>query len=148
MADIEYANERLQSYLDSEEYRCAQIKGLLAAVINDNDNVKAKYDLLCFLMDHETNLLIIKNLSERLKEIYLSDKDINSYLDHSVRYNPLFQEITIDAFHRRAIDDDSSKYITIKCKLEDRDSVMTTVKEVLTMMLIETKSIKEQQEQE
>jgi hypothetical protein len=141
MPNIEFVNERLQYYLDSKEYRYTQCNSLIAAIIKDDSNIKAKYDLYCLLMNTGTDQLVINNLTSRLESIYRSDVNINAYLDHCVRYNPKMGEVTIEAYHRRDMKDDCSKYIRIVCKQENANHIIDTAKEVLTMMLMESKTI-------
>jgi len=141
MSDLDFVNGRLAYYLDSKEYRYTQCKSLIEAVIKDDSNIKAKYDLYCILMNTGTDKLVIDNLTSRLESIYRSDININTYLDHAIRYNPKLGYVSIEAYHQRDIKNNCSRYIHIPCMPEQADHIMETAKEVLTMMLMEVKTI-------
>ena len=141
MSDLDFVNGRLKGYLDSKEYRYTQYKELIKAVIKDDSNIKAKYNLYCLLMNYGTNKIVVDNLSQRLEELYRSDENINTYLDDAIRYNPKLGYVSIEAHHQRDMKNNCSRYIHIPCRPEQADHIMETAKEVLTMMLMEVKTI-------
>lgn len=139
MPDAKFADEQLKWYLGQEEYK--QYSSLINTILQDTVSVEAKYNLWCLLMNHGTEQLTVKNLSKQLREVYCSDKNIEAYVNKSVRYNPKLGYICIDSKHKLDMDGDGSAYISIPCKEEYANIAMERIKEVLTIILIETKTI-------
>jgi len=147
MASAKHANKLLNTYLENQDYE--ESWALIRSVIQNDNDINAKYDLLCLLMNGNTMELIIDNLQRQLCHIYLSDKNIEAYLDKAVQFNPLLGYVSIEARSRRDMKNESSLCIGIPVtrksdidkQCEEAERIMTTVKEVLTMMLVESRTI-------
>lgn len=140
MEDNKHVNEQLSRYLDSIEHE--EYLELIKTIIKDDVSRAAKYDLLCLLMDHSTQDMMINNLRARLRNFYCSDKNIEAYLNEAVQYNPLLGYVSIEPKSRRDMENYSSLYISLPIKHDkDVDKLMEHAREVLTMILVESKTI-------
>lgn len=139
MEDNKHVNERLSYYLDKEEYE--DFWELIKTIIKDDAPRKAKYNLLCLLMDRSTQDMVIDNLRDRLRNVYCSDKNIAAYLNKRIGYNPKLGYVYIEAKSQRDMENYNSLYIHLPVKHDSADQLMERCREVLTMMLIESKTI-------
>lgn len=140
MEDNKHVNEQLSNYLDDKEYE--DFWELIKTIIKDGVSRAAKYDLLCLLMDHRTQDMMINNLRDRLRNFYCSDKNIEAYLNEAIQYNPLLGYVSIEPKSRRDMENYNSLYISLPIKHDkDVDMLMDRAREVLTMMLVESKTI-------
>lgn len=140
MKDPEYINERLSDHLKDQEIKRNYNK-LINFVIASED-IGAKYNLLCLLMNHGTNSLCIENFSKQIRSIYCSDKNIESYLNNIIQWNPKLGYVSFEASTRSNINGDSSLYITIPVNdVDEAEREMKRIKEVLTMILMESKCL-------
>jgi uncharacterized linocin/CFP29 family protein len=136
--NIHSINDTLSKYLDNEEF--SDYKALISLIIN-NDDIYAKYNLSALLMNQGTAKLVTKQLVNQLHNFYSSDKHIEEYVNSVVGYNPIFGEIYISSKSGRDIDHDFSLNISIPCSGDDLNREMKTIKEVLTMLLIQAKTV-------
>jgi hypothetical protein len=142
MADrwnIPFVNNALKHYLEDKEF--SQYKTLINMVINDDSQPGAKYNLWTLMMNHGTNSIIGENLSKALKNVYCADKNIQEYVHNAVMYNPKLGYVSITSKSRRDMKLDYSLDIYIPCSSERADKIVETCKEVLTMMLVESKTV-------
>ena len=137
--NVDFINEKLSFYLKDKEHEWHH--DLIEFIIK-SDSIDAKYNLWNLLMEYGTRKLCIQNLTERLCNFYAGDKDITAYVDQAVYYNPKLGYVGIEAKSRRDMKDDCSLSIDIRCSEENADQVINRIKEVLTMILIETQTIK------
>lgn len=136
--EFAFINQSLSYYLTNNETK--DYAGLTNFVIQSNDKA-SKWNLLTLFMNNKTQELTIENLTNRLKSIYLSDPNIATYVDRIVSYNPKLGHVSITSSSRQDMEDDCSLYIDIPCYSEDADRLIKKVKEVLTMILTESKTI-------
>lgn len=139
MEDNKHVNEQLSKYLDDKEYE--EFGQLIKTIIKDDVPRNAKYDLLCLLMDHRTQDMMINNLRDQLRNIYCSDKNIEAYLNEAVGYNPLLGYVYVNAKSQRDMENYNSLYIHLPVKHDNADKLIERTREVLTMMLVESKTI-------
>lgn len=146
MSDLEWFNERLTFQLNQEENQ--SYKHLIEAAIKSED-IKIKCDLHVLLMHHSTQHIVEENLQKAITEFYCSDKDLDAYLDKIIFYNPKFGTISISAFHRMDMQHESTLEIEVPVRhhenidkqFEEVRRVEKKIKEVLTMILVESKTI-------
>jgi hypothetical protein len=138
--NIPFINKTLSSYLENDEYN--QYSKLINMVIADDTNPGAKYNLYALFMNHGTEKIVVENLTKKLHEFYCSDANITEYVKNAVCYNPKLGYISISAKSRRDMNDDYTLDICIPCKsFEDSERIIKRVEEVLTMMLMEAKTV-------
>lgn len=139
MADVEFINKSLRSYLELKEFE--NYSKLIQEVLKDNIAIEAKYNLYCLLMNHMTERLCVENLSRQLRQLYCSDKNVEAYVNEAVDYNPKMGYVSIDSKSRRDMSHDYSLYIRIPCSNDNADDTVKRAKEVLTMILMEAKTV-------
>lgn len=146
MGDIEWFNQQLTYWLNEEESYA--YRDLIQAAIESSD-VKTKSELIVLLMDHRTEKLTTKLLREAITKFYCSDVSLDEYLKKIVSYNPKFGTISISASHGLNMEHDYNLDITVPVahkadldeQFEEVNRVEKKIKEVLKMILVETKSI-------
>lgn len=144
---IEFVNNVLREYLANDKYK--SYSKLIEATLQDNVSMGAKYNLWTLFMNFGTAKLTASQLSERLCEVYKSDKNIEEYINKIVSYNPKLNYISIQASSRMDMKDDHNLDIHVSVnsgssleeQFENADRITTKIKEVLTMILFESKSI-------
>jgi uncharacterized linocin/CFP29 family protein len=125
--------------LANEDYK--SYAKLIKAALDDNFPIDAKFNLYCLLMNHGTEKLCVENLTTQLRNLYCSDENIEKYVHEAVFYNPKLGYVSISSKSRRDINHDYSADISIRCSEENADRTLKRVKEVLTMMLLESKTV-------
>ena len=137
--NISFVNERLASYLELDDYR--DYSSLINYVIQGNDP-KAKWNLFTLLMNNGTEKIIVENLTKQLRTLYCSDENIAAYVKDAIFYNPKLGYVSISSKSRMDMNNDYTLDICIPCKsFEDSERLIKRIEEVLTMMLMEAKTI-------
>ena len=150
MPNLSWINESLGLYLKAEEHK--NYSTLIKAVIDDDTSANAiviKYNLFCLLMNSGTEKICVENLSKQLRSIYCSDTNIVDYVNQAVDFNPKLGYVSICPKYRRDMGGDHSLYLTLKVEYNDdnkiyianAEEIMKTAREVLTMMLLESKTV-------
>lgn len=145
--NIEFINNVLRKYLVSKEYK--QYAALIEAVIKDDANTSAKYNLWTLIMNHGTEKLSMENMSTRLANLYCADKNINEYLDSIIFFNPKLNYVEISGKSGKDSKDEYSLYLTfpvqydsdVKKHFENADKVINRIKEIMQMILLESRTI-------
>lgn len=146
MADLKWFNDRLKFQLEQKEN--LSYKRLIEAAIK-SDDIEVKCDLHILLMEHGTQKFVEENLRKAITEFYCADKDLDSYLDKIIFYNPKFNSISVSASHRQDMAQDSSLSIdvpvsyheNVDIQFEYANKQISNIKEVLKMILVESKTI-------
>ncbi len=145
MADkwnIPFVNKSLTDYLEKDKYK--EYKSLILSVVKNDDEPGAKWNLWTLLMNKDCAESEIKHASERIANIYCSDKNISKYLHECIMYNPKLRTLTISAKSGRDMRNDRSLDIYVHLRSNDDadvDKAIAECKEVLTMMLVESKTV-------
>lgn len=138
--------KRLEEYLHDIKYQSYK---QLIEFVKDGDDIKAKYNLMTLLMEYGTEQLCVRNLQERLKNVYCSDENIEVYINKIVSFNPKLGYVSIEASHGRDMENDYSLDIHLPVKsdadidkyFENARLVEERAKEVLRMILMESKTV-------
>lgn len=146
MSNDNFINETLQEYLNNKDHE--QHRELIKDVLQNNSN-ETKYYLWTLLMNYDTMKCTVESLSNHLQGLYCSDKDVQSYIDRIVSFNPKLSYISISAVSGLDMKLDNSLDIQIRVPANNNteqhfanaDKIMKKVKEVLTMILVESKGI-------
>ncbi len=140
--NIPFVNKSLLDYLENGRHK--DYKTLIEAVVKDDSNPGAKWNLWTLLMNYDCAESEIKHASERIAHLYCADKNISKYLDECIMYNPKMRDLTISSKSRRDMKNDYSLSIYVDLRSHDDkdvDKAIATCKEVLTMMLVESKTV-------
>jgi hypothetical protein len=146
MSDLEWFNDRLKFQLEQPENYSYQY--LIEATIKSED-VKLKCDLNILLMNFYSSRIIEENLRKAITQFYCADKDIDSYLNKIVSYNPKFGTISITASHGSDMEHENSLCIEVPIRFhedvekqfQEVSKVEKKIKEVIKMILVESKII-------
>ena len=139
MSDIEFINNTLKKYLEHKDFK--EYDSLIEAILKDDVPISAKYNLWSLIMNHGTEKLCVENLSNQLFNFYSSDKNIEAYLNKIVNFNPKLGSISIESKSRQDMKLDYSLSIDLPVKIDNAAHIMKRVKEVLTMILIESRTV-------
>ena len=139
MSSKEFINEALARYLENKTFK--KYSKLIKKIMADDVDIDIKYNLWTMMLNHACEKSHAENVTKQLCEFYCADENISSYLNGAIRFNPKFNEITIEAKSRCDMKMDYSLYISIPCSSEDANKEMARIKEVLTMILMEAKTV-------
>ncbi len=143
---LSHLNNELSEYLKDDKY--SDYHSLIKFVVNETSDMKVKSNLLCLLLNYRTEERVIKNLTEQLCTLYKSDT-LEKYLDQAVKFNPKLGYVYIESSSGKDMKNDHSLYISLPVKHDDNMEayfnnakvIMDKVKEVLTMILLESKTL-------
>lgn len=140
MANIKYVNEQLKSYLDKKGF--GDYSKLIDYVLKDETPIHAKYNLLCLLMNHGSGKIALENMVRQFRELHCLNPDINEFLKERVFYNPKFGTITIESrYSKNSISVSVPHHKDIDKQFKAADEEMERLREVLTMIIIESRSV-------
>ena len=138
-SDLDHVNKQLRYYLTDKDSK--QYAKLIEAALDDNFPIEAKYNLYCLLMNHGTEKLCVENLTAKLHSLYCSDENIAKYVHEAVTYNPKLGYVSISSKSRQDMNNDYSLDICVPCSYENYERVIKRTEEVLTMILMEAKTV-------
>jgi hypothetical protein len=143
---IEFINNILVKYLEHKYYK--NYDALIEATIK-SDDLGAKYNLWTLFMNNSHAKREAEQLVNRLSSIYCDDKNIEKYLDSIIWFNPKLGYVEITAKSKQDSRNDGNLGIKIAVKHDadtdkyfaKADSIIETVKEVLRMILLESRTV-------
>ncbi len=140
--NIPFVNKSLLDYLEHDRHK--EYKSLILSVVKNDDEPGAKWNLWTLLMNKDCAESEIKHASERIANIYCADESIQKYLHKCIMYNPKLGTLEISAKDRRDMRSNHSLSLYVHLRSNDDkdvDKAIATCKEVLTMMLVESKAV-------
>lgn len=143
---LKFINDHLIRYLEKPEYK--QYSKLINLIL-ESDSISAKYNLFTLLMNHDTDVLTINGLRDRLHNLYCADLNIEAYIDSIIEYNPKLNYISISSKSGFDINDNGSASINVRTphnadvnkQFADASEMVKSIKDVLRIILTESKTI-------
>jgi len=145
--NIPFVNKALLDYLEHDRHK--EYKSLILSVVKNDDEPGAKYNLWTLLMNKDCAESEIKHASERIANLYCADTNIAKYLHECIMYNPKFNYVSVSTKSGRDMKNNYSLDLhlsvpydsNVEKQFENADKVVARCKEVLTIMLVESKTV-------
>lgn len=146
MNEDKFISSKLDELLVDPKY---SDKSDLILFVKNGSDIKAKCQLFTLLAELNIDSITIDNLRKKIKHMFCSNSSVETYLSKIVCFNPILSYISISSSSGLDLEHDYSLDIIIPVPFdpnidvyqETANKMMKDIKDVLTIILFESKTI-------